>query len=211
MMKIKRYELPPIGTNAWLLYDEDRGEALLCDAPLEAWERIMPDLKELGCELKAVLITHGHWDHIGDGHHFSRTGVPIYAHESDGPMMARPSAQMNPSIQGCKADHTLKDGDSLELLGQEIAVKHVPGHSPGSVLFYFSELKWAISGDVIFRGTVGRTDFPGCSHIQLINSIRKHILTLPEETVLYPGHGGRTTVAIEKRDNPFLKDLGPLS
>jgi hydroxyacylglutathione hydrolase len=108
-------------------------------------------------------------------------------------------------IPSGKVDEFVQEGQTLQLLNQQVEVRHVPGHSPGSVLFYFRDFGFAVSGDAIFAGGIGRTDFPGCCRELLEASIVEQIYTLPDETVLLPGHGPRTTVGQEKKTNPFVR------
>ncbi len=211
-MEIQVYSLPPIETNAYLLLDKELGEAVLFDVPLDAWQEIEPKLKEAGCELKGVYLTHGHWDHILDVPGFNERGMPVYAHRDDVDLIENPSRMASFLVPGLtlepgKADHLLEDGQELKILGETVEVRHVPGHSPGSILFYFPGLKMAISGDTVFAGGIGRTDFPGCSSAQLLDSIKDKILTLPDDTIICPGHGPTSTVGAEKVSNPFLRRL----
>lgn len=209
-MEFRIYELPPIGTNAYLLLDTDRKEALLFDAPMNAWTEADKAMRELDCRLSALLLTHGHWDHIIDVAEIAKKGVPVYAHPDDLSLIENPS-QMGSYFQpGLKilpgsVDHFIENGQKLSLLGQTIEVRHVPGHSDGSVLFYIKELELAISGDAIFAGGVGRTDLPNGSMDVLSQSIRDNIYSLPDSTVLFPGHGPRTTVGEEMKTNPFVR------
>ncbi len=199
-MEILGYELPPIGTNAWLLLAPERGEAVLVDAPAMAWESIQPALKEKGCKLTALWLTHGHWDHMMGAAEFVRQGVPVWAHRADEPMLRDPRRMSSYSIPGLpefepvEVSRWLEHGERFEALGQTWEVRHVPGHSPGSILFWQPDAKIAISGDVILMGGLGRTDLPGCSEEQLLKSIHDNVLTLPDETHLLPGHGNETTV-----------------
>ena len=103
-----------------------------------------------------------------------------------------------------KIDSWLEHGQRIKIIGREVEVRHVPGHSPGSVLFWFVNDKVAITGDALFSRSIGRTDFPGCSFEQLSNSIKNHIYTLPDDTVVYPGHGPETSVGEEANGNPFV-------
>jgi len=208
-MEIRSFELPPIGTNAYLVLDPARGEAVLIDAPLNAYLTCEKILVETGYRLSAVLMTHGHWDHMLDGAQFNGMGVPVYGHEADADFFTRPEVMSTFAIPGMpmpamRVDHWVTPGQTLELLGQTVEVRHVPGHSGGSVLFYWPEQAAAFSGDVVFAGSVGRTDFPGCSFATLEKSIREQVYTLPGETTLYPGHGPKTTVGQEKESNPFV-------
>ncbi len=209
-MEARVFELPPIATNAYLLMATETGEAVLFDAPMSAWETVKPELEKHGCRLTALLLTHGHWDHIVDTATIARTGVPVYGHQGDQELFENPSRMggfMVPGLQveACKIDHFLDDGGTLSLLGETVEVRHVPGHSDGSILFYLKSFNLAISGDAIFAGGVGRTDFPGCSAEILYTSIREKIYSLPDDTDLCPGHGPQTTPGHEKQSNPFVR------
>lgn len=208
-MEVQIHSLPPIATNAYLLLDKDSGEAALFDAPLDAWQEIEPRLEEAGCKLSAVYLTHGHWDHMLDAATFNDRNIPLYAHRDDLVMLEAPSKMASFMVPGAtlrpaKADHLLEHGQEIEILGHKVEIRHVPGHSPGSILFYFPDLNMVISGDTLFAGGVGRTDFPGCSPEALEKSIREQIYTLPNDTTVCPGHGDTTTVGHEKATNPFV-------
>lgn len=209
-IKLRIFELPPIGTNAYLLIDEQQGEAALFDAPFGAQEEIDKQMKRFGLTLTGVWLTHGHWDHMLDAHAFNESGIPVYAHKDDEILINNPDVMASFSVPGmqfqsAKVDAYLEDGQELEILGEKVKVVHVPGHSAGSVAFIFDSLGWVFSGDVVFAGSVGRTDFPGCSHEILMESINKHILPLDDHMILYPGHGPKTTVGKERSLNPFLR------
>ena len=209
-MEVKIFELPPIGTNAYLLINLEAKEAVLFDAPMSAWKAVEPRLKNERCILQALYLTHGHWDHILDVARISELGVPVYAHRDDLELIAAPGAMAEFAMPGVemlpgRVDHFLSDGEILKVWGKSMEIRHVPGHSAGSILFYFEELKFAITGDAIFAGSIGRTDFPGCSQSLLEQSIRDRIYSLPEETVLFPGHGPQTTVERERTTNPFVR------
>lgn len=208
-MEIHTLPAGPIQTNAYLVLDRGDGRAVLIDAPHGVWEQVGPALAEAGARLEALLLTHAHWDHTGDAAIIQATGVPIYAHEDDRPLFENPNIQEPFSIPGSmipvvRMDHPVAQGDRLKLAGQEIEVRHVPGHCRGNVLFHFPALAAAFVGDAIFAGSVGRTDFPGCSMVVLERSIRTQIYTLPLETRILPGHGPVTTVARERATNPFV-------
>ncbi len=209
-IKLRIFELPPIGTNAYLLINEATQEAALFDAPFGAKEEIGKLLERFSLTLTGVWLTHGHWDHMLDAHAYNKEGIPVYGHKDDEIMINQPDLMASFSIPGmkfesAKLDGYLVAGQKLTILGQEVEVRHVPGHSPGSVAFVFPELKWVISGDVVFAGSVGRTDFPGCSHEALMRSIQDNILPLEDDFVLYPGHGPKTTVGSERNLNPYLR------
>lgn len=208
-MEIHTLPAGPIETNAYLVLDREAGRAVLVDAPHGVWEEVEPALAEAGAKLEALLLTHGHWDHTGDAAAIQATGVPVYGHEADRMFFENPAIQENFMIPGyelkaVRLDKPVAQGDRLELLGHAVEVRHVPGHCPGNVLFHFPALGVAFVGDAIFAGSVGRTDFPGCSMEELEHSIRTQIYTLPPETRLLPGHGPATTVARERASNPFV-------
>ncbi|GHC03997.1 MBL fold metallo-hydrolase [Cerasicoccus arenae] len=207
-MQIEVFELPPIGTNAYLLSDAERGEAILIDAPMMAWETIAPRLDGDGLKLTAVLLTHGHFDHVLGAATFNQQGVPVYAHADDREMLANLPQQMRMfgipgEVQAPTVDHWINPEEPLNLLGRSIEVRHTPGHCPGNVTFYFADEGAAFVGDVIFAGGYGRTDLPGGDAALLRKTFFEQIFTLPEKTLLYPGHGPQTSVEQERYTNPL--------
>lgn len=212
-MSLKLHVFPagPIETNAYLLTDAARGEAVLIDAPGGVWSAVQPVLKSQGCELKELWLTHGHWDHMqGVAEVVAATGAKVSAHADDKILLETPGV-MEVFLPGTiklapvKTDRWVVQGDVFEALGRTWEVRHVPGHCPGSVLFWSAADGLAFTGDAIFRRNVGRTDFPGGSMAMLEKSIREQIYTLPDGTTLYPGHGDATTVAEEKAENPHVR------
>ena len=202
--------LGPLETNAYLLADADRKEALLVDAPEGVAQYVAQFLEEEGVKLVALLLTHGHWDHITDGQAIRSQGATVYAHKGDQAWLEDPAKMavaMPPgyTIEPITIDEWLEEGQTLELMGQSIEVLHVPGHAPGCLAFYFPSLEIAFVGDAIFAGSIGRTDLPGGSFETLKASIKEKLYTLPDETMLCPGHGPATTVEDEKANNPFVK------
>lgn len=212
-MPLKIHVLPagPIETNAYLLTDASRGEAVLVDAPGGVWSMVEQVLAAEGCRLIELWLTHGHWDHMqGAAEVVKASGARVSAHGDDKILLETPGVMevFLPStirLAPVKTDRWVQDGELVEALGRKWEVRHVPGHCPGSVLFWCGAEGVAFSGDAIFQGGVGRTDFPGGSMAVLEKSIRERIYTLPDETELYPGHGDETTVAIEKASNPFVR------
>lgn len=205
------YVLPagPIQTNAYLLTLPARGEAVLIDAPGTVWADVEPLLKKDQCRLTELWLTHGHWDHTqGAAEVVRATGATVRAHADDRVLIETPEVMAafledGITLEPVKVDHWVRQGERLAVLGTEAEVRHVPGHCPGNVLFYFPGA--AFVGDALFNGSVGRTDFPGGNFPQLERSIREQIYTLPEATVVYPGHGSETTVGEEKVNNPFVQ------
>jgi hydroxyacylglutathione hydrolase len=202
----------PIQTNAYLLTDASGGRAVLIDAPEGIWSQVEPILEKEGCRLTGLWLTHGHWDHIQGAAEVAReSGAPILAHKADRPMIETPEVMRPLMIPGLRVEPSkvtrwLEDGETLDALGEKVTVCHVPGHAPGSLLFYFPRAAAAFVGDALFRGGIGRTDLPGGDFAQLEKSIRSRIYTLPEETTVFPGHGGVTTVGDERRGNPYVSD-----
>ena len=212
---VKIHALPsgPIQTIGYLLTDAKLGEAVLVDAPGDILARIQPLLEQEGCTLTELWLTHGHWDHMQDGAMVKEeTGALVRAHREDQGMIETPEAMegfmgARLGLKGVKVDAWVGQGDRLKALGREFEVRHVPGHCPGNVLFYQAEARAALVGDALFNRGVGRWDFPGGSFDVLARSIREQIYTLPDATVVWPGHGPRTTVGDEKEHNPYVAAL----
>jgi glyoxylase-like metal-dependent hydrolase (beta-lactamase superfamily II) len=202
----------PIQTNAYLLTAPERGEAVLIDAPDEVWEQVEPILEKEKCSLNELWLTHGHWDHIQGGAEVVRkTGARVRAHPADRPMIETPEIMERfmgeqLSLEPIAVDSWLAAGERLTMLGSSVEVRHVPGHCPGNVLFYFPDAGAAFVGDALFAGSIGRTDLPGGSFAALERAIRTQIYTLPDETLVYPGHGPDTTVGAEKSTNPYVSE-----
>ena len=201
----------PIDTNAYLLSAPERGEALLIDAPGEVWADVKPLLADRGCRLVELWITHGHWDHMQGAAEIVRaTGAKVLAHADDRPLIETPEIMERfmgerLNLEGVHVDHWVAPGETRAALGLAAEVRHVPGHCPGNVLFYFPALAAAFVGDALFRGSIGRTDLPGGDHALLLRSIREQIYTLPGETKVFPGHGPATSVADERTGNPYVR------
>lgn len=210
---MKLHVLPsgPIETNGFLLTDAARGEAVLIDAPGDIWALVEPILAREKCRLVELWLTHGHWDHIQDAAKVVRaSGAKVRGHAADRVFFDTPqimSAFLSSRItlEPISVDYWVAQGDRFEALGRSVEVRHVPGHCPGNVLFYFSSVGAAFVGDALFAGSVGRTDLPHGSQAQLLQAIREQIYTLPDDTAVYPGHGAATTVGAEKRGNPYVR------
>lgn len=209
---MKLHVLPAgvIRTNAYLLTAPERGEALLIDAPGDVWPQLEPILSTEKCRLAELWITHGHWDHMQGGAAVVRaTGAKVTAHPADRVLIETPEV-MNEfmgeelQLEPLHVDRWVQHGERLPALGLTAEVRHVPGHCPGNVLFYFATVQAAFVGDALFAGSIGRTDLPGGNFEQLERSIREQIYTLPENTVVYPGHGPDTTVEAERSTNPYV-------
>lgn len=202
-------ELEPIGTNAYFVANEELKQAFVVDAPLGAftWAKGLSD--SLGCELKGLLLTHGHWDHILDAHLFAEQGIEIMGHQADKVLFENPEVMASFSIPGINfkgfaINHWLKENQHLNIAGIEMKVFEVPGHCPGSLLFYLERASLAFVGDAIFCRGIGRCDLPGGNFETLKDSILQKIYQLPDNTTLYSGHGPKTLVLAEKQENPFV-------
>ncbi len=200
----------PIQTNAYLLTEPARGEAVLIDAPGNVWPEVEKILAAEKCRLTELWLTHGHWDHMqGAAEVVRATGVKTRGHAADRAMFETPEMMerfmgARLGLEPVKIDAWIAQGDRLAVFGTEAEVRHVPGHCPGNVLFYFSGAGAVFVGDALFNGGIGRTDLPGGDFAELERSIRTQIYSLPGETVVYPGHGPATTVADEMAGNPYV-------
>lgn len=206
-LKIGKMVLSVCATNCYFIYHEGQNKVILID-PADRGEYIYSALKEKGFEVDTILLTHGHFDHIWGGAKLRQlSSAKIYALDKEEPLLM--SSDMNVSEMAGRAC-TLKcndffvDGQELDILGFKIKVIATPGHTAGSCCFYFEDEGLLISGDTLFEASVGRTDFPTGSSSELIRSIKAKLMVLPDDTVVYPGHGGPTTIGDEKLNNPFF-------
>jgi hydroxyacylglutathione hydrolase len=204
---VDRYELGPIGTNCYVVRAE-RGapEAVVVDPGGDA-ATIRLELAGMGATCAGIIVTHTHYDHLGGVADLAAgTGAPVYVSEVEAPVLARP-ADYYPAIpiRPYEADVLLSGDETIELAGITFETVPVPGHSPGHLAFY-ADLS-LFSGDVLFAGSVGRTDLPMADWETLLESIRTLIDRFPRETVVYSGHGPPTTLADELARNPFLAEL----
>jgi len=199
----------PLQTNSYLIINKTLNQAVAVDAGPEAWDIFSSEAEKRNLEMKGLLITHAHWDHILDIYRFNEAGIPVYAHQDAVSSIEHPEQQSSMAFPGTefkkgKVDHLLSHDESFELGGMHFTVRATPVHCPGSLVFYLDDGGCCFTGDLIFDGSIGRTDLPGGDMDQLCASIRNQIYTLPEETVLYPGHGSTTLVGKEKISNPFV-------
>jgi hydroxyacylglutathione hydrolase len=200
----------PFDENTYIIWLPERREALVFDPGLQP-ELILDFLNEQGLTVTAILNTHGHADHIGGNAAIKQAfpDAPLVIGANDRRMLldakANLSAPFGMPMVSPDADRTVKEGDVLEYAGIKLEVLDVPGHSPGHVIFVWrGEPCLVFGGDVLFRGSIGRSDFPGGDGELLMRGIREKVFALPPNSVVYPGHGPVTTVAHEKRTNPFV-------
>jgi len=185
------------------------GSGAIIDPGDEA-ARIIENARKTGFNIRHIILTHGHADHIAALEEV-RAAFPdaqTVVHSDDAPMLERPSLNLSLFLGGsikCRpAEREVKEGDTLPLGALELAVIHVPGHTPGGACYYCAEAGIVFTGDVLFAGGIGRSDFPGGNERLLLSGIRQKLLTLPPDTMVYPGHGPATTVGAEKAGNPFF-------
>lgn len=186
--------------NVYIVHRRDSDEAVLIDAS-KSQDKIIEALNSYRLKLKAVLLTHGHYDHIYSAHIFEKSGAEIFIHESDRDKLHTSGNLCRVKIPDTTAEKTFRDGDVIEKCGMRFEVIHTPGHSAGSVSFRLGDVLF--SGDTLFRDGYGRTDFYDGDFIQMISSVGK-LLELPLETAVYPGHGPFTTIEHEREFNPLI-------
>jgi hydroxyacylglutathione hydrolase len=200
-----------IAENCFLFRKEGSEKALIVD-PGEEPERILAAVEEMGVSVEAILLTHCHFDHIGAVTPVAKaTGAPVYCPEIEVPILADimafvPWEGFGP-YESYQADHTVRGGETLELAGLELDVIYTPGHSPGHVTYSVRGEDTIFSGDVLFQGSVGRVDLPGGDGPTLMRSIRGLLDSHSDQTTVYPGHMGITTLGAERASNPFLLEL----
>ncbi len=209
VMLVRAFTGGGFAENGYLVTCEDSGATAVVDPGASA-DRMVAALAAEALDLRAVLLTHAHLDHV-EGVHVVREAhptVPVWLHPSDLRMYGAVQEQAAAFGLSVPAqpdpDHELGDGQRFTLGKGAFEVRHAPGHSPGHVIFISREDGFALVGDVIFQGSIGRTDLPGGDFYTLMRSIREQVLSLPDPTVLHPGHGDATTVGDERVGNPFL-------
>ena len=198
-MQIETFEHGPVQTNAYLVADEDAGEAWVIDAPPGSAADVLAAARDHQWHVVALLNTHGHWDHIADNAAVrTATGAPLSIHPADEPMIQEPARMgtIATDITPTTADRYLNEGDTLRLGRYTFTVWHMPGHSPGGVVLYEPTTGTLIGGDTLFPNGHGRIDIPGASAEAMQSSLAR-LATLPPDTVVYPGHGLPTTIGAE--------------
>jgi hydroxyacylglutathione hydrolase len=210
-MDVRMFTVGPIAENTYVFRRDGSDRGLIVD-PGDEPEKLVGAIERLGLTLEGILLTHTHFDHIGAVAPVARaTGAEVWVPEKEAFVLADinsfvPWPGFGP-FEPYDAEHTLEGGERLELAGFEIDVLATPGHSPGHVTFSIADEQAVFSGDVLFQGSVGRTDLPGGDWETLLESIRTLVEGLPAETAVYPGHMGITSLGAERGTNPFLAEL----
>ena len=207
-MKVGKFVLGPVATNCYIGINEETKECFIVD-PATCPPEFVSYIKNAGLTVKAVLLTHGHFDHImGLDALLKEFPVPVYAHEAERDVLE--SEQLNSSASMLGQPYSFSGADyvtnrqELRIAGFEIRVVYTPGHTIGGCCYYIEKEKALFSGDTLFRGSVGRTDLPTGSMGQLVSSVRDRLFVLPDDTKVYPGHMEETTIGYEKKYNPFI-------
>ena len=207
-MKVGKFVLGPVATNCYIGINEETKECFIVD-PATCPPEFVSYIKNAGLTVKAVLLTHGHFDHImGLDALLKEFSVPVYAHEAEREVLE--SEQLNSSASMLGQPYSFSGADyvtnrqELRIAGFEIRVIYTPGHTIGGCCYYIEKEKALFSGDTLFHGSVGRTDLPTGSMGQLVSSVRDRLFVLPDDTKVYPGHMEETTIGYEKKYNPFI-------
>lgn len=211
MLEIYGMTLGPIQENGYIVVDQASRQALIFD-PGDEGERLISWLKEQELEPVAILLTHTHSDHIGALDEVREAfNIEVYVHEQEASWLGDPEKNLsamqpfgNLSLRDAENIWTTEDMTSQSIGPFSFKVAHVPGHSPGHVVYIFDEAQMVVVGDAVFQGSIGRTDLPGGDYATLIGAIAREILVLPDDYQLFPGHGGPTTIGAEKATNPFF-------
>ena len=206
-LKIERHVVGPVSTNCYFVINENTKEVIIIDPGARA-EKLAKIVMTECLKPVAILLTHGHFDHVGAAKAMAVVlNAKIYAHEAEKETLENPSLNLSGwegKEKEYEADVYLKDGQELDLADFHIKVFHTPGHTVGGCCYYFTNQNILFSGDTLFQGSVGRTDFPKGSSSQLIHAIQDKLMILPDETAVYTGHGDETTIGLERVNNPFI-------
>lgn len=214
MLKIAKFTFYMFGINTYVVYDPVSHEAAVIDPGMsrqEEFDAMEKFIVRENLKVTHLINTHLHVDHaIADGWVSEKYGVPVEAHGDDATLGAIIPQQaqrfgIREGARRVEIGHQLKEGDVIKIGSGELKVLHVPGHSPGSIALYDKSDRFVIVGDTLFEGSIGRTDLMGGSHSQLVDAINKKLMSLPEDVVVFPGHGDSTTIGRERQMNPYLR------
>lgn len=208
-MLIECFESGPFATNGYLVADAPGGTAMAIDAPLDSAQAMIDQAREWNARIELLVNTHGHFDHVLDNATLlQQTGAKLGIHRADEMMLSMQQAQwfgLNLTLTPTTPDFYLADGDTVTVGALAFRVLHCPGHSPGSVTLFDPTNQLAFVGDVLFAGSIGRTDLPGGDHPALLQSIHAKLFPLGDAVRVLPGHGPVTSIGRERKTNPYLR------
>lgn len=208
-IKVDAIIVGDIGTNCYVFYDADTNQGAIVDPGADA-DRICEFVERLNVKPEAILLTHGHFDHImACDEVASHFGVKVYVYKDEKKMLEDEGLNLSSMYGGCVAhsDVSLNDGDVIYIAGQKVKVIHTPGHTSGGCCYYLEEAKMLFCGDTLFMESVGRTDFPTGSMSEIVRSVNEKLFCLPEDVKAFPGHGPSTSIGYEKVNNPYASGL----
>lgn len=212
MIQIHSFEFSPFSENTYVLWDETNEAVVIDPGCLAQYEKeeLANFITTKSLTIKLLLQTHAHLDHVfGSAFVKRKYGVKMLMHQNEVPVLdnvaSRSSSWGIKGYEPVEADEFIDESSVIKFGNATLSVLFVPGHAPGHVAFVNHDQKFVIGGDVLFRGSIGRTDFPLCNHADLINSIQTKFLTLPDDYTVYPGHNEPTTIGYERKNNPFLR------
>jgi hydroxyacylglutathione hydrolase len=208
---VEKFEDGPIWTIGYLVYDDGAREGLVIDVPFWSSDKIYKRIRELGLDVKYIIATHGHWDHIAEMKKLKAlTNAKVGAHPLDEWMLQDPLGVSIPSpfpIEPVEIDVRLGDGESVSMGNLSFEVIHTPGHSAGSICLYGEKEGVLFTGDTLFSGSIGRTDLPSGSYEEISRSISTKLMSLPDNVRIFPGHGSESTLKKERLANHFIQTM----
>lgn len=206
-MKLNTLVVGPLEENCYIVYDENSKKALIVDPGAEA-AHIIAMIEKESLQPQLIVNTHGHWDHVGAVAELKeKYGIPFYLHADDEEWLREPLCRLlgQGAAPTVTVDHTIDDGTVLMLDDEPLRVIHTPGHTKGGCVLWLEKADVAFTGDTLFKGTIGRTDFPGGSYEDILMSVQQKLTALPDQCVVYPGHGPKSTMAWERAHNPYMR------
>lgn len=206
-MKVEKFVTGIISTNCYLVINEETKQTVVVD-PADCPSYLMGHMKSKELKVEAILLTHGHFDHtMGLEGFLKEFKVPVYVHEDEAELLMDPTQNLSGTYTSgytFSGASYVKEGQVIKEAGYEFKVMHTPGHTRGGCCYYVESENVLFSGDTLFQASIGRTDFPQSSASDLLHSLREKVMLLPDDTTVYPGHMGKTTIGYERMHNPFI-------